>query len=153
MAATFEEFISAERERLTKEREVIFDQQQALEEKLQAIIRELAAVEAYENVKTGKAPSSAPSPDVKKRGPTPGTRRASRGEGQTARDRVLALVREHKDSGIKSGDIEAKLSDIKGIPNILTKLAKDGLIQQSARRQPYFPIAPGAMNDDSTSTD
>lgn len=147
MAATFEEFISTERERLTKEREEIFNQQQELEEKLQAIVRELAAIEAYESVKTGKAPQSAQSAEAKKkRGPAPGVRRASRGEGQTARDQVLALIRQNSQAGIKSGDIEAQLTGIKGIPNILTKLAKDGLIKQSARRQPYFPIAPGAVD-------
>ena len=53
---SFADFISRDRERLHAEREQIVNQQQALEGKLTDINRELAAIDAYEAAKTGKAP-------------------------------------------------------------------------------------------------
>lgn len=139
MAKTFEEFMAAERERLTKEREEIFDQQKALEDKLDAVNRELAAITAYDDVKKGK--TSAPAaPAAKRKGPAPGTPRAARGSGASAREKVLTLIREHPE-GIASKDVQDQLSDIKNVANVLSSLNKEGLITQAARRQPWFPAA------------
>ncbi len=52
----FSAYIQRERERLHAEREGIFNQQQELENKLADINRELAAIDAYEAAKAGKAP-------------------------------------------------------------------------------------------------
>ena len=59
---TFADFITRDRERLHAAREEIFNQQHALEGKLADINRELAAIDAYEAAKTGKAPSPARPP-------------------------------------------------------------------------------------------
>src|SRR5712671_4051498 len=53
----FETFVARERARLDSEREAIFTQQQELENKLTEINRELAAIDAYEMAKSGKAPA------------------------------------------------------------------------------------------------
>lgn len=141
MAKTFEDFITEERERLTMEREDIFNQQQALEDKLQSINRELAAITAYDDVKKGKAPQPTASAAPKRRGPAPGTHRAPRGSGVGAKQKVLDLIRSHATDGIQAKEIADQLSDIKNIGNVLSALVKEGLIKQSARRQPYFPSA------------
>src|SRR3954466_14409141 len=52
-AATFEAFITAERERLGNERGALWDQIKELEERVAAIDAELKAITAYEAVKAG----------------------------------------------------------------------------------------------------
>ena len=141
MAETFETYITKERERLNSERAALWDQQKEIEDKLEAINKELTAITAYEAVKSGKAIPQ-PEGEKKRKGPAPGTPRAPRGSGQTSRDKILALVREHANDGIRSKDIIAQLPDIKGHNNILSKLAKEGLVQNSKRGQPFFPRTP-----------
>ena len=139
MAASLDELLANEKEKYQKQRE-------DAHAKLEEADRYLAAIAAFEAAKEGKPVLQlAELAPVKRRGPAPGTSRSRDGSG---RDKVLDLIRSNPTTGIKSGDIEAQLPDIKGIPNILTKLAKEGLIQQSARRQPYFPITPGAVEED-----
>jgi hypothetical protein len=53
----FEEMMRRERERLNREREEILGQQKELANKLNDINRELAAIDAYEAAKAGKAPT------------------------------------------------------------------------------------------------
>ena len=55
MATTFEEFVAKERERLIKARDDATAKKKAAEEELLAIEREMAAIAAYEQVKTGKS--------------------------------------------------------------------------------------------------
>jgi hypothetical protein len=83
----FADFIARERERLRGERDQIFNRQQELETKLAAINRELSAIDAYEAVKSGKAPA-------------PAARQARTGTGRTTvrrgsrREGLLALIRD-----------------------------------------------------------
>jgi hypothetical protein len=148
MAATFEEFMAQERERLSKEREEVFNQQQELEDKLQGIVRELSAIDAYENVKKGKAASpAATTQPAKRKGPAPGTQRAPRGSGAGAKQQVLELVRANAQKGILAKNVSDQLPDVKNVANVLSALAKEGLIQQSARRQPYFPTYPNKSDE------
>ena len=139
MAANFEEFMAQERERLTKEREEIFNQQQELEDKLQAIVRELAAIEAYESVKAGKTstPATTAQP-AKRRGPAPG---AKRGEGGGRRAAVLDLIRRHP-QGITAGEISEQLNATdktgkQAVANALSVMKGEGLITQAQKRGPY----------------
>lgn len=142
MAETFEQFIERERERLTKEREEIFDQQHALEEKLQGITRELAAIDAYTSVKSGRAAPAA-APMRKPRATSTPTGRKPRESGKRAE--VLDLIRRTPE-GLTSAEIAERLNanDKTGkqsVANALTNLKNDGLISQAQRRGPYT-IAP-----------
>ena len=51
----FEMFVQRERARLHGERDAIFTQQQELDNKLAEVNRELAAIDAYEAARSGKA--------------------------------------------------------------------------------------------------
>jgi hypothetical protein len=142
VATTFEEFIRAERERLDGEREALWNEIKEREDKVTAINKELDAIKAYEAAKAGKPVPQPEAEGKKRKGPAPGTKRAPRGSGATARDRVLELVRQHANDGIRSKDIIEQLPDIKGHNNIISKLTKEKLIQNSGRGQPFFPRTP-----------
>ncbi|HVB17613.1 MAG TPA: hypothetical protein VNF04_13845 [Stellaceae bacterium] len=120
MAETFEEFITRERHRLHAEREAVFTQQRELEHKLAGINRELAAIDAYEAAKTGKAPAARPAAS------RPAAPRARRG---SKRERLLGVIRQHPD-GLARKDIIERMG-LKGdktgemsVSNALTALIK-----------------------------
>src|SRR5438105_10282998 len=94
---TFETFVQRERARLHGEREAIFTQQHELEEKLAAVNRELAAIEAYETAKTGKAPARRPTAR------RTGTRKAPTLRSGSKRDELLKLIQGSE--GLTRGDI------------------------------------------------
>src|SRR4051794_15990199 len=111
--ATFEAFITAERERLGSERDALQNQMKELEEKLAAIDDELKAITAYEAVKAGKplpasvapAPASARKPrdpDAPKRSRTP------REESQALRQQILDMIRD-REGGASAADLYAFL--------------------------------------------
>jgi hypothetical protein len=127
MADTFSDFIARDRERLHAERETIFNQQQELETKLAAISRELSAVDAYEQAKSGKAP--VPARQTRGRPARGATRRGSRREG------LLALIRENP-SGLSRREILDRMG-LKGdksgemsVSNALTALTKVGQVNR-----------------------
>src|SRR5687767_5948270 len=99
MADTFSDFIARDRERLHAEREQVFSAQQELETKLAAINRELVAIDAYEQAKSGKMmPSAGPG-----RGRSQRTmRRGSRREG------ILRIIGENP-SGLSRGELLEKM--------------------------------------------
>jgi hypothetical protein len=119
MADTFADFIARDRERLHKEREVIVDQQQELENKLAEINRELAAIDAYEAAKKGKAVRQAP---ARVGARTPQARRGSK------REKLLATIK--AGNGLTRGEILEQMG-LKGnkagemsVSNALTALTK-----------------------------
>src|SRR5437899_1580306 len=86
---TFETFVQRERARLNSEREAIFTQQQELDQKLEAVNRELAAIEAYEAAKSGKAPAR----QVAAR--RTGARKSSGGaRSGSRRDELLTIIKQ-----------------------------------------------------------
>ena len=92
-AETFEMFVAKERERLTKKREEITNRQRKLGEELAAVEQELAAIDAYEAVKSGRAP------------------RARRGSGSRAprgavRGKVLEAVKSQPEGATRGEVIE-----------------------------------------------
>jgi hypothetical protein len=118
---SFADFITRDRERLHAEREHIVNQRQALEGKLADINRELAAIDAYESAKTGKAPVAARQP----RGPRarPQARRGSR------REALMQVIKDNP-SGLNRGEILERMG-LKGdksgemsVSNALTALTK-----------------------------
>jgi hypothetical protein len=144
-ASTFEAFIAAERERLSTERAALFDQQHELEQKLEAINKELAAITAYEAVKTGKPlqPTEPASQKQTRKPRDPNAPKRTRGEGGV-RQRVLEMVRS-RPQGMTSGDLAAflEMDDKAGkqaIANALQALKKDGDIRQEQRRGPYTAV-------------
>lgn len=116
----FADFIARERERLHAERERVFSQQQELESKLDGINRELAAIDAYEQAKSGKAAAT-----IRQ---TRGTAQRTMRRG-SRRDGILRVIRENP-SGLSRGEILEKMG-LKGnksgemsVSNALTALTK-----------------------------
>lgn len=130
---TFQQFVSRERDRLNGERESIFEQQRQLENKLAEIGRELAAIDAYEAAKSGKAP---PRPGAARRG-QPRARRGSK------REALMQVIAAHP-AGLSRGEILERMG-LKGdksgemsVSNALTALTKAG---QVARRDGKYITA------------
>ena len=148
-AATFEAFITAERERLGSERDALQNQMKELEEKLAAIDAEMKAIGAYEAVKAGKPlPDSvapAPASGRKPRDPdAPKRSRAPREESEALRQQILDIVRK-RDGGATAADLYAFLEkdDDKGkqaVNAALMALKREGVIRQAGRRQPYTAV-------------
>jgi hypothetical protein len=131
---SFEEFINRERERLRGEREAISNQRHELENKQHEIDRELAAIEAYESTKTGKAVSARQAPQ--RRGP-------QRGRRGSKREQLLELIRQNPE-GLARKDILERMG-LKGdksgemsVSNALTALTKSN---QVARHEGKYIIA------------
>jgi hypothetical protein len=131
----FADVMQQERERLHKEREAIFNQQHELEGKLADINRELAAIDAYEAAKTGKAIA----PARQARGPRarPQARRGSR------REALLQLIKDNP-SGLVRGEILQRMG-LKGdkagemsVSNALTALTKS---YQVSRREGKYVVS------------
>jgi hypothetical protein len=101
----FGEVMRRERERLTREREEILNQQKELEDKLNEISRELAAIDAYEAAKTGKAA-------------TPIRQRRGLGKSEVSTRQSSAEIRPRARVG---GRREALVQVIRGEPNGLSR--------------------------------
>lgn len=119
--ATFADFVQRERDRLYAEREAVFSQQQELETKLHGINRELAAIDAYEAAKSGKA---APA-----RAHTSAPRRTPRARQGSRRESILAVLSDNP-HGMSRGEILEAMG-LKGnkagemsVSNALTALTK-----------------------------
>jgi hypothetical protein len=125
---TFESFMQRERSRLHGEREAVFGQQQELEKKLVEINRELAAIDAYEAAKSGKASTGARA--------AMGGRGASRARRGSKREQLLQLIRgsagglARKDILVQMG-LKGDKSGEMSVSNALTALTK---ASQIARR-------------------
>jgi hypothetical protein len=131
----FADVMQQERERLHKEREAILNQQHELEGKLADINRELAAIDAYEAAKTGKAIT----PARQTRGPRarPQARRGSR------REALLQLIKDNP-RGLARGEILERMG-LKGnkagemsVSNALTALTKSN---QVSRREGKYVVS------------
>jgi hypothetical protein len=129
---TFEMFVARERARLNGEREAIFTQQQELEAKLAEVDRELAAIDAYEAAKTGRAPA-------RRSGGGFGRLRGGRTRRGSKRDELLRLIRES--DGLTRGEILEKMG-LKGnksgemsVSNALTALTKSNQIRRGEGRK------------------
>jgi DNA-binding transcriptional ArsR family regulator len=128
---TFKSFVSRERTRLRKARDAAVSRKSELDRQLSEIERELAAIQAYEQVKQGK-----PARTVKRAGrPATKARRAPRGEKRRA---VLDLIQSSK--GLTRGEILATLG-VKGnksaeqsVSNALTALKKQNLVTSRDRK-------------------
>lgn len=127
MAANLETLMRQELERFQKQRE------DALA-KVEEADREIDAIQSYFAKKSGT-----PQTETPKRERSP---RGKRGSGDSFRDKVLEVIRNNP--GLKSNQIDERLQaegvETKSLGNALSNLVKAGLIQQSAKRQPYFPV-------------
>ncbi len=128
---TFADFITRERERLHAEREQTFNQQHELEGKLADINRELAAIDAYDAAKTGKAPAAIRQP----RRPRAHLQ-ARRG---SKRDALMQVIKGNP-SGLTRGEILERMG-LKGnksgemsVSNALTALTKTNQVARRDRR-------------------
>lgn len=145
-------------ERMQQEKKRLNAELEELELRAEAIRFTIGKIDAYFGFDPRKAPAPQPPtstrrpdlefPDI---GEKPKRTRAPRGSGDTVQERVLAIIHEHGERGIRSGDIEKQLPDVKGIPNALSKLRKLGKIQSSGKGQPIFPMVtdPGERDDTS----
>ena len=129
---TFETFVARERARLHGERDAIFTQQHELDEKLGAVNRELAAIEAYEAAKPGKAPAWQ---SATRR---TGTRKTSGTRSGSKRDDLLKLIQGN--DGLTRAEILDKMG-LKGnksgemsVSNTLTALTKGNQVRRNGRK-------------------
>jgi hypothetical protein len=142
----FGEVMRRERERLTREREEILNQQKELEDKLNEISRELAAIDAYEAAKTGKA--ATPIRQRRGLGKSEVSTRQSSAEIRPrtrvgGRREVLLKVIGENPNGLRLGEIfehmglKGDKSAEKSISNALTALTKNN---QVSRREGKYVI-------------
>ncbi len=135
-----------ERQRLNGEREQIFTQQKDLENKLTEINRELAAIDAYEAAKTGKAATATrqsrsprKSAATIKRSSAEPRVRPQRG---SRREALLKVIGEEP-NGLRRGEIFERMglkgnkSAEKSVSNALTALTKNN---QVSRREGKYVI-------------
>jgi hypothetical protein len=134
-------------ERLHREREEVLNQQKELEHKLTEINLELAAIDAYEAAKTGKAPA----PRRQRRGPGTSTTPVKQSSAQTRprtqvgsrREALLRVISENP-TGLRRGEIFERMglkgdkSAEKSVSNALARLAKNN---QVSRREGKYVIA------------
>jgi len=128
---TFADFITRERERLHAEREQIFNQQHELEGKLADINRELAAIDAYEAAKSGKAPAAARQ--------SRGARARPQARRGSKREALMQVIKDNP-SGLTRGEILDRMG-LKGnksgemsVSNALTALTKaDQVVRRDGR--------------------
>jgi len=120
----FSDFMTRERDRLRAQREEVFNQQQELQRKLDEINRELAAIEAYEAAKTGKAARSG----------GVSTGRQQRVRRGSRREELLNLIRQG--NGLSRGEILERMG-LKGdksgemsVSNALTALTKRNQVRR-----------------------
>jgi hypothetical protein len=132
---TFETFVARERARLHGERDAIFTQQQELDQKLEAVNRELAAIEAYEAAKTGKAPARQ---SATRRTGTRSTRKTSGAHSGSKRDELLKLIQGNE--GLSRAEILERMG-LKGnksgemsVSNALTALTKSNQVARRDRK-------------------
>ena len=143
----FADIMERERERLNRERDEIVGQQKELEDKLGAVNRELAAIDAYDAAKTGRAAAAIRQP----RGPGqsgPSSRQTSLGEPRSRpqagsrREALLHVIGDHP-NGISRGEIFERMglkgnkSAEKSVSNALTALTKNN---QVFRREGKYVI-------------
>jgi DNA-binding transcriptional ArsR family regulator len=144
----FADVMQRERERLNHERDEILSQLKDLENKLTEINLELAAIDAYEAAKTGKAAMPT------RRPPTPSKSEATIEELQlpaeprprpqpgTRREALLRVIGEHP-NGLSRGEIfecmglKGNKSAEKSVSNALTALTKNNLV---SRREGKYVI-------------
>ena len=131
---SFADFITRDRERLHVEREQIFNQQHQLESKLANINRELAAIDAYEAAKTGKAPAA-----VRQTRDARARTQARRG---SKREALMQVIKDNP-SGLTRGEILDRMG-LKGdksgemsVSNALIALAKASQVTRRDGR--YVP--------------
>jgi hypothetical protein len=133
----FADVMQRERERLRHEREEIINQHRDLENKLIEINRELAAVDAYEAAKTGKAATPGRQPRGLRRGAAavkqPSAETGARPRAGSRREVLLQVIRDQP-SGLGRGEIFVRMglkgdkSAEKSVSNALTALTKDNQV-------------------------
>ena len=127
---TFETLVARERERLEATKGEVMERRKALDEEIAAIDKEMAAVNAYDAVKRGKAVPGASAG---------GGGRAPRGSRQEG---LLEIIEKHPEGIGRSGLLEelGLTGDEKAaqsISNALSALKKKGAI--NGRDRKYFP--------------
>ena len=129
----FADVMQRERQRLNRERDEVLNQQRDLENKLTEINRELAAVDAYEAAKTGKAAMPGRQPGGPRtsaaavKQPSAGTGPRPRVGGR--REALLQVIGDQP-NGLSRGEIFVRMglkgdkSAEKSVSNALTALTK-----------------------------
>jgi hypothetical protein len=119
----FEAMITKERERLNRSRGDLLAKKAEIDKEISSIDTELKAITAYEQAKSGRAPSASRSGGT-------GTRRSG------IREEVLSAVKDASPDGASRSDLLAKLgakgekSAEQSVSNALSALKKAGTISQ-----------------------
>ena len=137
----FADVMQRERERLNRERDEILNRQRDLENKLTGINRELAAVDAYEAAKTGKAATRGRQPRSPRTRAAavkqPSAETGARPRAGSRREALLQVIGEQP-NGLSRGEIFQRMglkgnkSAEKSISNALTALTKGNQVSRRA---------------------
>src|SRR5262245_12641382 len=127
MVQSFERYVARERARLTKERERLIAEQEGLAGKVDAVERELRAIDAYVETRTGQNGKT-------RRGVS-----GRRGRRSSKRASILRVLKEAGE-GLGRGDILLKMG-LKGdkageqsVSNALSALKKAGSVTSKDRK-------------------
>ena len=135
----FADIMRRERERLSREHEEIVDQQKDLENKLTEVDRELAAIDAYEVAKTGKAATPARQARGPRKSGAPIKQLSvdtdTRPQTGTRREAIVKVIEENP-NGLSRGEILERIG-LKGnrpaqksVSNALTALTKSNRVSR-----------------------
>ena len=144
----FADIMRRERERLNHEREEIINQQKDLENKLTELNHELAAIDAYEVAKTGKAATPSRQSRAPRKSAAPikqlSADAGARAKPGTRREAVLNVIGENP-NGLSRGEILERIG-LKGdtpaqksVSNALTALTKSNRV---TRRDGKYVMGP-----------
>ena len=132
---TFETVIDKRFEDIQKRREDLLARRAEIEEELRAVEDEYRRVKNAQAALQGKwAPTGEPRARKPRAASGP---RAPRGARAELRTKIIELLKQHP-TGLVSNQIAEKLPEsVKQLPNVLSALKSEGLIQQKGRRAPY----------------
>jgi len=135
----FADIMQRERDRLSREREEILNQQKHLDNKLTEVNHELAAIDAYEAAKTGKAATPRRQQPASRKSRAPITQLSvDTGAGPrtgTRREAILKVIEENP-SGLSRGEILERIglkgnkNAQKSVSNALTALTKSSRVSR-----------------------
>jgi hypothetical protein len=131
-AAKLQSLIEKEYQEVQKAREELLAKRAEIDEQLEALDLRIRAAEIYRATLEGRF-----SPPASARKTRASSTRAPRGSREELKKQILDLLKQHPE-GLVSNQITVALPrGAKQIPNVLSVMKKDGVLDQEARRGPY----------------
>jgi hypothetical protein len=131
-AANLQSLIEKEYQDVQKAREELLAKRAQIDEQLEALDLRIRAAENYRATLEGRF-----SPPARERKPAATSTRAPRGFREELKKQILDLLKQHP-QGMVSNRITAAIPEgAKQIPNVLSVMKKEGLLDQETKRGPY----------------